>query len=109
MRSSISTGAGRGQTRFLADSDAVVRVSELIAGRRRPHLLAPAAERGVVGHAGRAGRRCWSCAGAHGQRGWPALMDEVLLYAGMPRTLYRNNAVPPKTHIGRALGGPILA
>ncbi len=38
-----------------------------------------------------------------------APMDEVLLYAGMPRTLYRNNAVPPKTHIQRSLGGPIFS
>ncbi|MCB0107695.1 MAG: hypothetical protein KDE53_17360 [Caldilineaceae bacterium] len=38
-----------------------------------------------------------------------APMDEVLLYAGMPRTLYRNNAVPPKKHIQRALGGPVFS
>lgn len=25
-----------------------------------------------------------------------APMDEILLYSGMPRTLYRNNAVPPR-------------
>ena len=38
-----------------------------------------------------------------------APMDEILLYAGMPRTLYRNNAVPPRTHIQRSLGGPIFS
>jgi len=38
-----------------------------------------------------------------------APMDEILLSSGMPRTLYRNNAVPPKTHIQRSLGGPIFS
>ncbi|MEZ4868099.1 MAG: hypothetical protein R3C14_42615 [Caldilineaceae bacterium] len=38
-----------------------------------------------------------------------APMDEILLYGGMPRTLYRNNTVPPKTHIQRALGGPVFS
>jgi hypothetical protein len=27
----------------------------------------------------------------------------------MPRTLYENNAVPPRTHILRSLGGPIFS
>jgi hypothetical protein len=38
-----------------------------------------------------------------------APMDEILLSASMPRTLYENNAVPPQTHIGRSLGGPIFS
>lgn len=37
-----------------------------------------------------------------------APMDEILLSADMPRTLYENNDVPPKTHIQRSLGGPIF-
>ncbi|MGE5224176.1 MAG: hypothetical protein ACM3PY_17180 [Omnitrophica WOR_2 bacterium] len=37
-----------------------------------------------------------------------APMDEILLSSGMPRTLYENNAVPPRTHILRSLGGPIF-
>jgi hypothetical protein len=38
-----------------------------------------------------------------------APMDEILLSASMPRTLYENNAVPSQTHIGRSLGGPIFS
>lgn len=38
-----------------------------------------------------------------------APMDEVLLTADMPRTLYDNNDVPPQTHRLRALGGPIYS
>ena len=38
-----------------------------------------------------------------------APMDEILLSTGMPRTLYQNNAVPPRTHIQRSLGGPIFS
>jgi hypothetical protein len=38
-----------------------------------------------------------------------APMDEILLSSGMPRTLYQNNAVPPRTHIRRSLGGPIFS
>lgn len=38
-----------------------------------------------------------------------APMDEILLSAGMPRTLYLNNAVSPQTHIQRSLGGPIFS
>jgi hypothetical protein len=38
-----------------------------------------------------------------------APMDEILLSSGMPRTLYKNNEVPPHTHIGRSLGGPIFS
>lgn len=37
-----------------------------------------------------------------------APMDEVVITADMPRTLYQNNAVAPKTHRMRALGGPIF-
>lgn len=38
-----------------------------------------------------------------------APMDEILLSSGMPRTLYRNNEVPPQTYIRRSLGGPIFS
>ena len=38
-----------------------------------------------------------------------APMNEILLSAGMPRTLYLNNDVPPQTHIQRSLGGPIFS
>ena len=38
-----------------------------------------------------------------------APMDEILLSSGMPRTLYQNNEVPPRTHILRSLGGPIFS
>jgi hypothetical protein len=38
-----------------------------------------------------------------------APMDEVLLSSGMPRTLYEDNAVPPRTHIQRSLGGPLFS
>jgi hypothetical protein len=37
-----------------------------------------------------------------------APMDELRITAGMPRTLYCNNAVSPDAHRLRALGGPIL-
>lgn len=36
-----------------------------------------------------------------------APMDAILLGADMPRTLYRNNQVPPRVHILRSLGGPL--
>jgi hypothetical protein len=38
-----------------------------------------------------------------------APMDEILLSSGMPRTLYQDNAVLPRTHIRRSLGGPIFS
>jgi hypothetical protein len=38
-----------------------------------------------------------------------APMDEILLSAQMPRTLYQNNDVPPRTHIMRSLGGPVFS
>ena len=38
-----------------------------------------------------------------------APMDEVLISAGMPRTLYFDNDVPPAAHRKRALGGPIFS
>jgi hypothetical protein len=38
-----------------------------------------------------------------------APMDEIWLSSGMPRTLYRDNDVPPKTHIRRSLGGLIFS
>lgn len=37
-----------------------------------------------------------------------APMDELRITAGMPRTLYWNNAVSPDVHRLRALGGPIF-
>jgi len=37
-----------------------------------------------------------------------APMDEILLSAGMPRTLYWNNEVSPDVHRMRAMGGPIF-
>lgn len=37
-----------------------------------------------------------------------APMDEILVSSGMPRTLYRDNDVPPRVHRLRALGGPIF-
>jgi deazaflavin-dependent oxidoreductase (nitroreductase family) len=38
-----------------------------------------------------------------------APMDEILLSAQMPRTLYENNDVMPSVHIMRSLGGPIFS
>ena len=38
-----------------------------------------------------------------------APMDEIRLSSGMPRTLYRDNAVSPQIHIQRSLGGPIFS
>lgn len=37
-----------------------------------------------------------------------APMDELRISAGMPRTLYRNNAVSPDMHRLRSLGGPVF-
>ena len=37
-----------------------------------------------------------------------APMDEIVVAADMPRTLYTNNNVAPKVHRKRALGGPIF-
>jgi hypothetical protein len=37
-----------------------------------------------------------------------APMDEILISEGMPRTLYRDDDVPPKAHRLRALGGPVF-
>ncbi len=37
-----------------------------------------------------------------------ASMDEVRISQGMPRTIYYDNDVPPRTHIVRSLGGPIF-
>ena len=82
-----------------------------MAGRRRPQLswlqrlgvgllAMPVALVADVGHA---------LAHTVSARMAGAPMDEVLLYAGMPRTLYQNNAVPPKTHIQRSLGGPVFS
>ena len=38
-----------------------------------------------------------------------APMDEIIISAGMPRTLYRNNEVLPSIHRKRAIGGPIFS
>jgi hypothetical protein len=38
-----------------------------------------------------------------------APMAEILISAGMPRTLYSDNQVPPRTHRVRAMGGPIFS
>jgi hypothetical protein len=38
-----------------------------------------------------------------------APVDEIELSAGMPRTIYHENHVPPRTHRMRALGGPIFS
>jgi hypothetical protein len=38
-----------------------------------------------------------------------APMDEILIAAGMPRTLYKDNDVPPSVHRMRALGGPVFS
>ncbi len=38
-----------------------------------------------------------------------APMDEILLSAEMPRTLYEHNDVPPHVHILRSLGDPIFS
>lgn len=37
-----------------------------------------------------------------------APMDEVRIAADMPRTLYKDNDVTPRSHLMRALGGPIF-
>ena len=81
------------------------------AGRRHPSLSAfqrfalgllamPVASFADVGHA---------MAHTVSARLAGAPMDEILLSSGMPRTLYRDNAVPPAVHIRRALGGPIFS
>ena len=36
-----------------------------------------------------------------------APMDEILITADMPRTIYKNNDIAPKAHRMRALGGPV--
>ncbi len=38
-----------------------------------------------------------------------APMDKIDLTSGMPRTIYYDQAVPPRTHILRALGGPLYS
>jgi hypothetical protein len=81
------------------------------AGRRRPELsrlqrlgvgllAMPVAWFADVGHA---------MAHTVSARRAGAPMDEILLSSGMPRTLYRNNAVPPQIHIRRSLGGPLFS
>ena len=36
-------------------------------------------------------------------------MDKIDLTSGMPRTVYYDQAVPPRAHILRALGGPLYS
>jgi len=38
-----------------------------------------------------------------------APMDKIQLTSGMPRTVYYEEAVPPRAHILRALGGPLFS
>ena len=38
-----------------------------------------------------------------------APMDKIDLTSGMPRTVYYDQAVPPRAHILRALGGPLFS
>ena len=38
-----------------------------------------------------------------------APIDQIKLSSGMPRTIYFNDQVPPRTHIMRAIGGPIFS
>ena len=38
-----------------------------------------------------------------------APLDKIDLTSGMPRTVYYDQAVPPRTHILRALGGPLYS
>ncbi len=38
-----------------------------------------------------------------------APMDEILITAGMPRTLYTDNNVSPAAHRMRAIGGPVFS
>jgi len=38
-----------------------------------------------------------------------APMDKIQLTSGMPRTVYYDEAVPPRAHILRALGGPLFS
>ena len=38
-----------------------------------------------------------------------APMDEILISAGMPRTVYRDNEVSPAAHRMRAIGGPVFS
>jgi len=53
----------------------------------------------------------WGHAMAHilSARHADAPMDEILISAGMPRTLYCDNDVRPQVHRVRALGGPIYS
>jgi hypothetical protein len=38
-----------------------------------------------------------------------APVDQIRLTSGMPRTIYFDETVPPRTHILRALGGPLFS
>jgi hypothetical protein len=89
----------------------VTGVLAWIAGRRRPGrsrlqrlavglVALPVALFADIGHA---------MAHTISARLADAPMDEILLSAEMPRTLYENNQVPPQVHILRSLGGPIFS
>ncbi len=89
----------------------VTGVLAWIAGLRRPErswlerlgvglLATPVALMADIGHA---------MAHSISARLAGAPMDEVLLSAEMPRTLYKDNAVAPQTHILRSLGGPVFS
>lgn len=82
-----------------------------LAGRRKPErpfsqnllvatLSLPLAFLADIGHA---------MAHTESAKRAGAPMDEILLSADMPRTLYANNDVEPRTHIARASGGPIYS
>lgn len=82
-----------------------------VAGRRKPQrpfsqsilvatLSLPLAFLADIGHA---------MAHTESAKRAGAPMDEILLSADMPRTLYENNDVEPSTHITRAIGGPIFS
>lgn len=89
----------------------VTGVLTWIAGRRHPErswlqrlavglIALPVALLADIGHA---------MAHTVSARMAGAPMDEILLSAEMPRTLYENNTVPPPVHIMRSLGGPVFS
>lgn len=89
----------------------VIGVLTWIAGLRRPDrswsqrlavglLAAPVAMFADIGHA---------MAHTISARLAGAPMDEILLSAEMPRTLYENNRVSPQVHMMRSLGGPLFS
>lgn len=81
-----------------------------LAGRRRPERRWPArlvigalsASALILADVGHAFAHTLSARSAG------APMDEIRLSAGMPRTIYHDNNVPPNVHRQRALGGPVF-